>query len=253
MLPEQPCFIFYIESLLLKDGGAAPEALNFIKKLNIQDCYYFTHNCDISRHEFYNQLIQKNIPCKYSNVITPNYLLINYYKEIYGNFSAHSVSLSKDFHDFIDLEIQVDHTEPRFIIISSKEIREEDLSLISNSKAYISFSSNICSHRSLNCNTCKNHCIIKNIRERFKDRILIPDAPTIYNSYNVFKQLSIQPKRCVVFTHILRDDYAQFQRSGCKLILILNNGTTFESYIKSPYDSDLVVDNFKNLSLFMHK
>ncbi|MCY6485644.1 hypothetical protein OW763_15035 [Clostridium aestuarii] len=253
MLPEQPYFIFYIESITLSDKNIDPSTLSFLNKLSLNNCYFFTHNCDISRNTFYNKLASRNIPCTYSNVMTPSYLITNYYKDIYRDFSVYPISNSDDFQDLDTLGINIDYINPTLIFIKTKKIKESSLKSISKTHCPIVLSSNLCINRSLNCEKCSTVCIIKQIKSKFKERIIIPDMPYTYNSHNLFKQLNIQPKSTVVVTNLLRDDYIQYQRMGCRLILTLNNGTTFDHYLNSAYDADLVVDNFKNLATFLNK
>lgn len=74
----------------------------------------------------------------------------------------------------------------------------------------------------------------------------------MYNTVHLFKRLSIETKNTIVVTDYLRDDYIQFQKNGCKLILLLSNKFKFDDYIKSPYDADIVVNSFENLSYFLN-
>lgn len=252
MLPEQTSFFFYIETLM-KDGKIDYDGLNLVNNLGNEICYYFTHNCDMSRRTYYNKLLNSNISCRYRNVMTPNYLLITYCQKIYGNFSVYPISISKDLFDFKDLDISITSNNPDLIFINTKTIDEKEMEMIENTKCALVFSSNLCKYRLSNCVNCTDNCIIKHIKSKFKDRLIIPDMPGIYNSYNLFKNLNIIPKRVTLISHKLRDDYFQYKRCGCKFILVLNNGTSYYKYIKSPYDPNLVVDNFKTLSVFLKK
>ncbi|MCY6958803.1 hypothetical protein [Clostridium brassicae] len=151
MLPQQPCFVFFIESLITQTNTLDPYALKFISTLQKNNCYFLTHNSNTNRETFYNDLVSKNIPCIFNNVVTPN------------------------------------------------------------------------------------------------------DIPYSYNALSLFKFINISPKRIVVITNVLTDDYCEYQRLGGKLILILNNGTTYDDYLKSHHDPDLVLGNFHNLAIFLNK
>jgi hypothetical protein len=137
-------------------------------------------------------------------------------------------------------------------MISTTNITSKNLDFIENHSVPIVMSSNLCLYnRSLNCNNCFKECSIRAIATHYKNRLIIPDQSPIYAYALLFKQLNISPKHTIVFTDILRDDYMQFQRMGCTLILTLNNRTSLEDYLESPNDADLVISDFEKLSYFL--
>lgn len=252
MLPKLTNYIFYIESLILSNGMLDNPSADFINNNSPNSCYFFTHDCDISRTSLYNKLLENNIKCNPHNVMTPNYLLLKYCKNLYRDFSVYPIKETDDFMDFTKLNIPIDYENPDIIFLSTKNLSDKDLSLIENTSIPIVLSSNLCFNRLYGCSYCSNTCILHNITNSYKNRIIIPDLPPLYNSFFLFKQLNIQPKHTTIITDLLRDDYMQYQRCGCKIILNLSNRTNYEDYLKSPYDANLVVSNFDNLSYFLN-
>ena len=252
MLPEYANFVFYTERILLKNDNINKTCIDFIEKVSAKNCYFFTHNCDISRQTLFSKLVSNNIMCNFDNVVTPNFLILNYCKNNFLSPSVYQISETKDYKDYSNFNLTQSKSNPSVILISSYNITHEDINLIKNTNVPIVLSSNLCTNRFLDCSNCRlGECSLKYIKAFYNERIIIPDLPPIYNCHHLFNYLNISPESTIVITDTLRDDYLQFQRDGCKLILILNETTTFEDYIKSPFDADLVVDNFDKLSYFL--
>ncbi|KAJ53240.1 hypothetical protein CTM_03079 [Clostridium tetanomorphum DSM 665] len=252
MLSNIPNFIFYIESNIINNNNLIKDYLNFINKVPLENCYFFTHNCDISRKSLYKIIKSKNLNCYFDNVFTPTYFLLEYCKNLYDKFTIYPISSTKDFNDFFIQNIQIDENNPDLIFISNSNINDNDLKIINKFNVPIVFSSNLCINRFHNCVMCNYNCSLKYIRTFYKNRLIIPDLPPVYNTVHLFKRLSIETKNTIVVTDYLRDDYIQFQKNGCKLILLLSNKFKFDDYIKSPYDADIVVNSFENLSYFLN-
>lgn len=252
MLSNLTNFIFYIENTLLKDNELKRDCLEFINKVSLDRCYFFTHNCDISRKSLYRILKSNGIACPFDNVLTPAYFLLEYCKSLYNKFTIYPISDTKDWDDFHLHNIKIDYNNPDLIFISTSHITNDDLKIINRFNVPMVFSSNLCVNRFYNCDMCKNDCCLKYIKTFYKNRLIISDPPPLYNSMYLFKKLNIETRNTMVTTDFLRDDYIQFQRSGCKLILLLRDKFTFENYLKSPYEADIVIDSFENLSYFLN-
>ncbi len=252
MLPDSPQFIFYVDRTLIGGNSFHSDCLAFINKVSHSRCYFFTHNCDISRSKLFMVLKEKNVHCNFNSIMTPTYLLIKYCLSLYTNFSVYPISDSKDYNDFYISNIKIDKNNPDMIFVCTSNISTEDLNVINKSNIPIVLSSNLCSNRFYHCTLCNKDCSIKYLKAFYKNRLIIPDTPPGYSTHYLFKNLNIVSKNAIVITDILRDDYMQYERIGCKVILLLTHNTNFEDYIKSPYDTDLVIDNFKNLSYFLN-
>ncbi|WP_106062286.1 hypothetical protein [Clostridium liquoris] len=252
MLHNLANFVFYIENTLLKDNELKKDYLEFINKVSLDRCYFFTHNCDISRKSLYRILKSNGIACHFDNVLTPAYFLLEYCKSLYNKFTIYPISDTKDWGDFHLHNIKIDYNNPDLIFISTSHITNDDLKIINGFNVPMVFSSNLCANRFYNCDMCKNDCCLKYIKTFYKNRLIISDPPPLYNSIYLFKKLNIETRDTMVTTDFLRDDYIQFQRSGCKLILLLRDKLTFENYLKSPYEADIVTDSFENLSYFLN-
>ncbi len=251
MIPDSPQFIFYVDRLLTCTNLSKSYFIDFINKVSPNRCFFFTHNCDISRSGLFRLLKDNNIHCNFDNVMTPNYFLIKYCLNLYNNFSVYPISDSKDYNDFHISNIKIDEDTPDVIFICTNNIKTEDFKIINKSSIPLVLSSNLCTNRLYHCSFCSKDCSIKYLKTFYKNRLIIPDTPPVYNTYYLFKNLSIISKNTIVITDILRDDYMQYERAGCKVILLLTDKTKLDDYIKSPYDTDLVIDNFKNLAYFL--
>lgn len=252
LFTDSPFFVFYLEEIVLINNTIDKNLKAFINSYSPDICYFFSHNCSISRKTIFDLLSYHGITANFNNIITPTYLLLKYCKDLYKNFSIYPITDSLDFNDFFSLNIPIKHITPSLILISTTNISNENLDFIRNYKIPIVISSNLCIYnRSLNCSNCFKSCNLREIATTHRDRLIIPDRSPIYNSALLFKQLNISPKHTIVFTDILRDDFMQYQRMGCTLILTLNNRTTLEDYLKSPNDADLVISDFEKLSYFL--
>ncbi|MGV8980063.1 hypothetical protein [Clostridium sp.] len=252
MFTDSPFFIFYLEEIVLINNTIDENLKTFINNYPPNICYFFSTNCSISRKEIFDLLSYHGVFSNFNNILTPTYLLMQYCKDLYKNFSIHPITNSLDFNDFFSLNIQIKHENPSAILISTTNITDENLFFIESHKIPIVMSSNLCLYnRSLNCSNCFRECSIRRIVTHHKDGLIVPDRSPVYASGLLFKQLNISPKHTIVFTDILRDDYIQYQRMGCTLILTLNNRTTLEDYLKSPDDADLVISDFEKLSYFL--
>lgn len=252
MFTDSPFFIFYLEEIVLINNTIDKNLKTFINNYSPNCCYFFSHNCSISRQAIFDLLSHHGISVNFNNIVTPTYLLLQYCKELYKNFSIYPITNSWDFNDFFSLNIPIKHKAPSLILISTSNITNENLEFIENHKVPIAMSSNLCAYnRSLNCTNCFKECGLRQIATNHRDRLIVPDLSPIYNSALLFKHLNISPNHTIVFTDILRDDYMQYQRLGCTLILTLNNRTTLEEYLKSPNDADLVISDFEKLSYFL--
>lgn len=252
MFTDSPFFIFYLEEIVLKNDIIDKNLKTFINNYSPNICYFFSHDCSISRKSIFDLLSHHGIFSNFNNIITPTYLLLQYCNNLYKNFSICPITNSPDLNDFFSLNILINHNTPSLILISTTKITDENLEFIETHKVPIVLSSNLCIYnRSLNCSNCFKKCNLRQIATHHKDRLIIPDLSPIYASVLLFKQHNISPKHTIVFTDILRDDYMQYQRMGCTLILTLNNRTSLEDYFKSPNDADLVISDFKKLSYFL--
>lgn len=252
MLPNEPCFLFNID-MLLKNNTVDPAALKFINNISPYNCFFFTDECDISHHSCYEKLTNNKFLCKYNNILSPNFILIQYLKKIYGNFSAYSISNSKDIHDFTELKVPVNTVNPNFIFINTLKLSAYDLAFLKNTKSIISFSYKLCNSGNMKCNICKNKCILEYIINTFNDRVLIPDRHILATSSNAFSKLNIHSRNLILVVNKLTPEYALAYKHGRKVILILNNDFTFEDYINSQYDANIVFKDFDNLLNFFKK
>ncbi|KLU76975.1 hypothetical protein [Clostridium botulinum] len=252
MLPNEPYFIFNIDMLFTNDTIDL-DALNFINENSPYSCFFFTNNCDVSHNHFYMKLINNNFLCNYKNIISPTYVLINYLKKVYGNFSAFVISNSNDLQDFKELNVPLNSKNPDFIFLNTTKISSKDLAFLQNTKSIITLSYKLCNYGTLTCDFCKNKCIIEYFKKRFSDRLVIPDRNILSSSYNIFNQLHIDTRQLVLVTNDLSEEYSTFQKYGGNLILILNKGISFNDYINSSITPDIVVDNFKTLCNFLKK
>lgn len=252
MLSNLTNFIFYAENIFLNNNELQKDCLDFINRISIDKRYFFTHNCDISRKSLYKLLKSKGINCLFDNVITPTYLLLEYCKNLYDKFTIYPISNTDDLGDFYIQNIGISYTNPSLIFISTSDITNNNLKIINELNIPIVFSSNLCVNRFYNCSMCNKDCNLKYIKTFYKNRLIIPDLPPLYNTMYLFKNLNMETDNTIVTTNFLRDDYIQFQRSGCKVILLLKDKLTFDNYLKSPYDADIVIDNFENLSYFLN-
>ena len=252
MFTDSPFFIFYLEEIIFINNKIDNNLKSFISNYPPNNFYFFSHNCSISRKAIFDLLSDHGISSNFNNILTPTYLLLQYCKELYKNFSIYPITDSYDFNDFFYLNIPIKHKTPSLILISTTKITNDNIQFIETHKTPIAMSSNLCIYnRSLNCSNCFKECSLREIVTHHRDRLIIPDLSPIYNSALLFKHLNISPKNTIVFTDILRDDYMQYQRMGCTLILTLNNRTSLEDYLKSPNDADLVISNFEKLSYFL--
>ena len=252
MFTDSPFFIFYLEEIVLINNEIDENLKIFINNYSPNICYFFSTNCSVSRKEIFDLLSYHGVNSNFNNILTPTYLLLQYCKDLYKNFSIYPITNSLDFNDFFSLDIRIKHNTPSTILLSTTNIMNENLEFIESHKIPIVMSSNLCLYnRSLNCSSCFRDCGIRQIVTHYKDRLIIPDRSPIYASGLLFKQLNISPNHTVVFTDILRDDYMQYKRMGCTLILTLNNRTNLEDYLKSPNDADLVISDFGKLSYFL--
>ncbi|EDS78141.1 hypothetical protein [Clostridium massiliodielmoense] len=252
MLPNEPCFLFNID-MLLKNNTVDPAALKFINNILPYNCFFFTDECDISHHSCYKKLINNNFLCKYKNILSPNFILIQYIKKIYGNFSASSISTSKDMNDFIELKIPINDVNPNFIFINTTKLSAHDLAFLRNTNSIISFSYKLCPLGNMKCNLCKNKCILEYIINTFNDRILIPERNILNTSSNLFSKLSISSRNLILVVDKLKPDYDLAYKYGCKIMLILNDDFTLDDYVNSEYESDIVLKNFEHLLRFLKK
>jgi hypothetical protein len=252
LFSDSPFFIFYLEEIVLINNSIDEKLKTFINSCSPNNCYFFSHNCSISRKAIFDLLSYHGICSNFNNIITPTYILMQYCKDLYKNFSIYPITNSCDFNDFFALNIPIKHKTPSLILISTANITTENFEFIGNHKVPIVMSSNLCSYnRSLNCSNCFKECNLREIATHHRDRLIVPDPSPIYNSALLFKHLNISPNHTIVFTDILRDDYMQYQRLGCTLILTLNNRTSLEDYLNSPNDADLVISDFEKLSYFL--
>lgn len=252
MLSHLNNYIFYIENALLNNNKLKKEYLKFINRVPMSNCYFFTHDCDISKRSLYKTLISNGVSCDFDNILTPTYLLLDYCKNLYDNFTIYPISTTKDLDDFHLQNIRIDYDNPSLIFISTTNITKDNLKTISELNVPLVFSSNLCANRFYNCNMCNKDCSLKYIKTFYANRIITPDLPPLYSSMYLFKRLNIKTKNTIVIADFLRDDYIQFQRLGCNLILLLTNKFTFDDYLKSPYDANLVIDSFENLLYFLN-
>ncbi|MCD3217924.1 hypothetical protein G8S55_11945 [Clostridium botulinum C] len=252
MLPNEPYFIFNID-MLFSNNTIDLDALNFINKISPYSCFFFTNNCDASHNHYYEKLVNNNFLCNFKHIISPNYILINYLKKVYGNFSAFVISSSNDLQDFKELNIPLDSKNPDFIFVNTTKISSKDLAFLQNSKGIITLSYKLCSYGTLRCEACKDKCLIEYLKKRFSNRLVIPDRNILGSSYNIFNELHIDLRQLVIVTNDLLEEYNSFQKRGSNLILILNKGMSFNDYINSNITPDIVVDNFINLSNFLKK
>ncbi len=253
MFTDSPFFIFYLEETVLINNTINENLITFINNYPPNICYYFSTNSSISRKEIFDLLSYHGVTSNFNNIFTPTYLLLQYCKNLYKDFSIYPITFSLDFNDFFSLNIPIKHKNPSTILISTTNITNENSEFIKSHKVPIVMSSNLCAYnRSLNCDNCYRKCGIRELVVNYKSRLVVPDQPPIYASALLFKQLNISPKHTIVFTDILRDDYMQFQRMGCTLILTLNNRTSLDDYLKSPNDADLVISDFEKLSYFLN-
>lgn len=252
MFTDSPFFIFYLEEIVLINNTIDKNLKTFINNYPSNICYFFSTNCSISRKEIFDLLSHHGVTSNFNNIFTPTYLLLQYCKDLYKNFSIYPITTSLDFNDFFSLNIPIKHKNPSAILISTTNITNENLEFIQTHKVSIVISSNLCAYnRSLDCSNCFKECGIREIATNNKNRLIIPDKSPIYASALLFKQINIPPKHTIVFTDILRDDYMQYQRIGCTLILTLNNRTSLNDYLNSPNDADLVISDFEKLSYFL--
>ncbi|MFD3158232.1 hypothetical protein ACFIJ5_15485 [Haloimpatiens sp. FM7330] len=250
MLPNSPHFIFYVENI--KDLDVKNSDLNnFIDKYSLENLYFFTHLCNMSRQTLLKKLHTKNILCNISNIMTPTYLLINYCKSLMEDFSVYPITDTDDFEDFHMSHVKINYTDPDIIFLCTKEINEQQLTFINNTTVPIAISSNLCHNRLVKCNKCFKNCKLREINLKHKHRIIMPDLPPSYNSSVLFKELNLHPKHTVMITTSLRDDYIQYKRMGCKIILLLRNEEDYKNYLNSPHDVDLVLNNFDNFFYFL--
>ena len=252
MLPNEPYFLFNID-MLFKNNTVDVAALKFINNISPYNCFFFTDNCDISHHSCYEKLVNNNFSCKYNNILSPNFVLIQYIKKIYGNFSASSISNSKDIHDFTELKIPLNTTNPNFTFINTTNLSSYDLAFLKNTKSIISFSYKLCGSGNMRCNVCKNKCILEYIINTFSDRILVPDRHILANSCNAFSKLNMHSRNLILVINKLTFEYDLAYKHGRKVILILNDNFTLKDYINSEYEANIAFKDFEHLLNFFKK
>lgn len=243
MLPNSPCFIFYLETI--EDSFIDGEQLNKLsKEYSTDNIYFFTHKCDISIKSISEYLKNNNIKFKQKNIVTPTFLLMSYCKNLVNDLSVYPITNTNDLWDFHEQNIKIDYENPKIMCICTNEISKKDLQIIYNTDIPIALSSNLCYNRLLNCDNCLKPCFIKNFNREIKDKFITPDLCSVYNYSSLLKYLNINPKHAVLITNSLKDECLQFNNLGAKTILLLNNKSNFKNYINSPYDIDIVVDDF---------